>query len=206
MRPRPRPYSRSSPRANGSTPRTIGPWSARPVGKSWLAYAVAEKVTATIGPSRRRRPPSAPHQIPRPRESAHSRRLRPLTSRRRPPYDPLEIREERYGGRSTVLTSRVPRLPGMRSLATPLTPTPSWAVLVHSAHRTELTDESRPCTTRQAAQRLDPDPRREKELPKPTSATPRVRSSRYREAASSRNPWTQSSRYRRRLHPNRQPS
>ena len=68
------------------------------VGKSWLRHRpeslsrqsvrpLSSLAKAVRGPGARprRRPPSAPHQIHRPRRSAHSRRLRPRTPRRRRP-------------------------------------------------------------------------------------------------------------------------
>jgi DNA replication protein DnaC len=68
------------------------------VGKSWLACAIGQKacrdnrsvlyhrwpkLCEDLALARGRWAPSAPHQISRPRRSAHSRRLRPRTPRRR---------------------------------------------------------------------------------------------------------------------------
>ena len=76
----------------------------------------------------RRRAPSAPHQSPRPRRSSHPRRfgLEPLDAGAR--HDLLEILEERYGRRSTIVTSQLPidRLARGHRRADAFMMPPSW--------------------------------------------------------------------------------
>ena len=118
------PCSRSSPRANGSTPTTISPSSARAgVGKSWLACALGQKAC-------RQDVSVLDHRVPRlftdlaiaHGDGRYARLLRTISSRKllilddlgprnaHPDQarDLLEIVEDRYDAGSLMITSQIP--------------------------------------------------------------------------------------------------
>ena len=90
----------------------------------------------------RRWAPPAPDQIPRSCRSAHPRRLRPRTSRRRRPSRSARNPEERYGRRSTIVTSQLPLAAWHEVIGDPTYADAILDRLVHNAHRIELTGES----------------------------------------------------------------
>ena len=157
------------------------------VGKSWLACAIrpqslprqsrrplsslAETLRRT-GARARRRAPFAPDQGPRPRRPPHPRRLRPRAPRRQPSR-PARNRQGAVRSpdrRSSLPSSLYPH--GMRSSATPPTPTPSWTA--SSTTPIASSSPARACAALASShpKRLDEKPRRRKKLTRPTSAAP----------------------------------
>jgi IstB-like ATP binding protein len=152
------PCSKGSPRETGSTPTTISPWSAQPASAKagWPAPSATEPA-ATIAPSsiiagqssaRTWRSPEATAAI----RASSNPSAAPIcsfsTTSASNPSTPAPVmicskfsRSDTAAGRRSSPPSS-PCLPGMRSLATPLTPTPILDRLVHNAHRIELTGES----------------------------------------------------------------
>ena len=113
------------------------------VGKSWLASALGHKACRDNRSVLYQRVPRLFEDLALARgDGRHPRILRnlgradllilddwglePLDAAAR--HDLLEILEERYGRRSTMITSQLPSTAGMRSSAIPPTPTPSWIV------------------------------------------------------------------------------
>ena len=77
--------------------------------------------------------------------------LSPLADQAR--HDLLEILEDRYGRRSTLITSQLPCRTGIRSSARPPTPTPSW--IASSTTPTGSSSAATPCDAPAAHQPLD---------------------------------------------------
>jgi len=207
-RSRPRPCSRSSRRATGSTPTTIWPWSPVGVGKSWLACAIGQKAVATIGPSSIIAGQSSASDLALARgDGRHPRLIKsigradllilddfglePLRPGAR--HDLLEILEERYGRRSTVVTSQLPLSTWHEVIGDPTYADAILDRLVHNAHRIELTGKALRRARGNSPKRLEPEPRNGKNFLKPTSAAPRGGIIPLQGGGSSRNPWAQSS-------------
>ena len=96
----------------------------------------------------------------------------------------FEILEERYGRRSTIVTSQLPLSAWHEVIGDPTYADAILDRLVHNAHRIELTGES---LRRTRGKQL------KTACEKPSLAN--KRGAPLRGAASSRNPWAQSSRY-----------
>jgi hypothetical protein len=103
--------------------------------------SLAEALRGT-GARPRRRPPSASHQIPRPRRPLilDDFGLEPLDAGAR--HDLLEILEERYSRRSTIVTSQLPMSAWHDVVGDPTYADAILDRLVHNAHRIELSGES----------------------------------------------------------------
>ncbi|MCK1349337.1 MULTISPECIES: ATP-binding protein [unclassified Bradyrhizobium] len=88
------------------------------------------------------RPPPPPAARARPRRSAHPRRLglEPLDAAAR--HDLLEILEDRYGHRSTIVTSQLPVDQWHALIGDPTYADAVLDRLVHNAHRIDLNGES----------------------------------------------------------------
>ena len=128
--------------------------------------------------------------------------LEPLDAGAR--HDLLEILEERYGRRSTIVTSQLPLSAWHEVVGDPTYADAILDRLVHNAHRI---GGRRACAAPAASRpkRLDQKPRQRKKLTRPTSAAPRAGSSRYRGAASSGIPGRNHPVLDGRLHRNRHP-
>ena len=148
------PFSKSSPRATGSKPTTTWPWSAQPASEKvgWLAPS-ARKLAATIDPSCTIAGRSSARIWRSPVATAAPRLIKSLGRadllilddfgpRRRPRHDLLELLKERYGRRSTIVTSQLPLSAWHEIIGDPTYADAILDRLVHNAHRIELTGES----------------------------------------------------------------
>jgi IstB-like ATP binding protein len=88
--------------------------------------------------------------------------LEPLDAGAR--HDLLEILEERYGRRSTIVTSQLPLSAWHEVVGDPTTPTPSWTA--SSTTRIASNSPAKACAEPKAnsQRRLDPKPRKGREL------------------------------------------
>jgi IstB-like ATP binding protein len=149
--------SKSSPRATESTLTTISRSSAQPASAKagWPAPS-ATKPAATIAPFSIIAGRSSARTWARPRRWAPSRLIKslgradllilddfglePLDAGAR--HDLLEIIEERYGRRSTIVTSQLPLSAWHEVIGDPTYADAILDRLVHNAYRIELTGES----------------------------------------------------------------
>jgi DNA replication protein DnaC len=139
------------------TPATISPWSVRPASaKAGSPAPSARKPAATIGPSSIIAGRSSARTWRSPEATAAIRLIKslgradllilddfglePLDAGAR--HDLLEILEERYGRRSTVVTSQLPLSAWHEVIGDPTYADAILDRLVHNAHRIELTGES----------------------------------------------------------------
>jgi DNA replication protein DnaC len=150
--------SKSWSRASGSTPTTIWSSSVRPgIGKSWLASALGHKACRDNRSVIYQRAPRLFEDLALARgDGRHPRILRnlgradllilddwglePLDAAAR--HDLLEILEERYGRRSSVITSQLPIDRWHEIIGDPTYADAILDRLVHNAHRIELAGES----------------------------------------------------------------
>ena len=167
------------------------------VGKSWLACAIGQfaatapssiiAAEAVRGPGRcpGRWATSAPYQISRPSRPSHPRRSWPRAPDAGARHDLLEILEERYGRRSTIVTTA----PAVRLARGHRRPHLCRYILdrLHNAHRIELTGESLRRARGNNPKRLDLRPRNWKKLSANKLVSPGGIIS-LQGAASSRNP------------------
>jgi len=145
------------------------------VGKSWLACAIGQKACRDNRSVLYHRWPKLCEDLALARgDGRHPRLIKslgradllilddfglePLDAGAR--HDLLEILEERYGRRRRSSPPSSPSLPGMRSLATQLTPTPSWTA--SSTMRIASNSPARACAAPEPnnPKRLDPEPRK----------------------------------------------
>lgn len=127
------------------------------VGKSWLACALGHKACRDDRPVLYQRAPKLFAELAIARaEGRHGRMIRtlgavhllilddfglePLDARAR--HDLLEIVEERYGRRSTIVTSQIPPAQWHQVIVDPTYADAILDRLIHNAHRVELTGES----------------------------------------------------------------
>lgn len=127
------------------------------VGKSWLACALGHKACRDDRPALYQRAPKLFTELAVARaEGRHGRMIRtfgtvnllilddfglaPLDAGAR--HDLLEIVEERYGRRSTIITSQIPPAQWHEVIGDPTYADAIRDRLIHNAHRIELTGES----------------------------------------------------------------
>jgi DNA replication protein DnaC len=140
------------------------------VGKSWLASALGHKACRDNRSVLYQRVPRLFEELALARgDGRHPRLLRslgradllilddwglePLDAAAR--HDLLEILEERYGRRSTVITSQLPVDRWHQVMADPTYADAILDRLIHNAHRIELTGESPRRTRERKTERLD---------------------------------------------------
>ena len=152
------PCSRSSRRATGSTPTTIWPWSARPASAraGWPAPSARKACRDNRSVLYHRWPKLCEDLALARGDGRHPRLIKsiaradllilddfglePLDAGAR--HDLLEILEERYSRRSTVVTSQLPLSTWHEVIGDPTYADAILDRLVHNAHRIELTGES----------------------------------------------------------------
>ena len=151
------PCSRSSPRANGSTPTTIWPRLARPASARAGWPAPSARACRDNRSVLYHRWPKLCEDLALARgDGRHPRLIKsfgradplilddfglePLDAGAR--HDLLEILEERYGRRSTVVTSQLPPSAWHEVIGDPTYADAILDRLVHNAHRIELTGDS----------------------------------------------------------------
>jgi hypothetical protein len=169
--------SRSSRRVNGSTPTTTSLWSAHPA--SARAGTIGQKACRDNRSVLCHRWPKLCEDLALARgDGRHPRLIKslgradllilddfglePLDAGAR--HDLLEILEERYGRRSTIVTSQLPLSAWHEVVGDPTTPTPSWTA--SSTTRIASNSPAKACAEPKAnsQRRLDPKPRKGREL------------------------------------------
>ncbi len=158
------------------------------VGKSWLACAIGQKACRDNRSVLYHRWPKLCEDLALARgDGRHPRLIKslgradllilddfglePLDAGAR--HDLLEILEERYGRRSTIVTSQLPLSAWHEVIGDPTYADAILDRLVHNAHRIELTGESlRRARGKQSKTGLTRNPRKERNFLKPTSARP----------------------------------
>ena len=145
------------------------------VGKSWLACAIGQKACRDNRSVLYHRWPKLCEDLALARgDGRHPRLIKslgradllilddfglePLDAGAR--HDLLEILEERYSRRSTVVTSQLPLSTWHEVIGDPTYADAILDRLVHNAHRIELTGESLRRTEPNNPKRLDPEPRK----------------------------------------------
>ena len=143
------------------------------VGKSWLACAIGQKACRDNRSVLYHRWPKLCEDLALARgDGRHPRLIKslgradllilddfglePLDAGAR--HDLLEILEERYGRRSTIITSQLPLSAWHEVIGDPTYADAILDRLVHNAHRIELTGESLRRTQANSSKRLDPKP------------------------------------------------